>query len=80
MLTIAAFRSDRRVANRESARRVRQKRQETMDEMKSRLDVLTQQLHALTVRILCGTPCSARLLFCVLPPLVISIGYRADGT
>ena len=54
--TRAASRSNRRVANRESARRVRQKRQETMDEMKGRLDVLTQQLHALTVQTLLATP------------------------
>jgi len=41
----------RRVANRESARRVRQKRQETMEEMQSRMDAMQQQTAALSARL-----------------------------
>ena len=41
----------RRVANRESARRVRQKRQETMEEMQARMDAMQRQTAALTARL-----------------------------
>lgn len=43
--------SSRRVANRESARRVRQKRQETMEEMQARMDAMQRQTAALTARL-----------------------------